>query len=90
MKYLITPLTKKMLVHLQKGRAIELSENERNICGTEDFKGSLPGLYRRGLVDIKMITLDGKETVSVYITRSGISFLDRYEEDAKKNRSEIS
>jgi hypothetical protein len=85
MKYLIKPLTKKMLAHLQKGRSIELSDNGRNICNTDDFKGSLPGLYRRGLVDIKMVMLDGKEVAGVYITTSGISFLDRYEEDAKKN-----
>jgi hypothetical protein len=85
MKYLIKPLTKKMLADLQKGRSIELSKNERNICGTDDFKGSLTGLYRRGLVDIEMVMIDDKEIISVYITKSGISFLDRYEEDAKKN-----
>jgi len=74
-----------MLADLQKGRSIELSKNGRNICNTDDFKGSLPGLYRRGLVDIKMVVTDGKEVLSVYITKSGISFLARYEEDAKKD-----
>ena len=73
-----------MLADLQKGRSIELSNNGRNICNTDDFKGSLPGLYRRGLVDIKMVMLDGKEVASVYVTEPGISFLARYEEDAKK------
>jgi hypothetical protein len=85
MKYLIKPLTKKMLADLQKGRSIELSQNGRNICNTDDFKGSLPGLYRRGLVDIKMVVTDGKEVLSVYVTKSGISFLARYEQDAKKD-----
>jgi hypothetical protein len=84
MIYLIKPITKKMLANLQKGRAIELSKAERNICSRHDFKGSLPGLYRRGLVDIKMVMLDGKEIPGVYVTQSGISFLERYEEDAKK------
>jgi hypothetical protein len=88
MKYLIKPLTKKMFAHLQKGRAIELSKTERNICSTNDFKGSLPELYNRGFVDIKKVMLDGKERLCVYITKSGISFLDGYEEDAKKFRSE--
>lgn len=85
MKYLIKPLTKKMLADLQKGRSIELSKNGRNVCNIDDFKGSLPGLYRRGLVDIKMVVTDGKEVLSVYVTKSGISFLARYEEDAKKD-----
>jgi hypothetical protein len=83
MKYLIKPLTKKMLAHLKQGRSIELSENARNICVIDDFKGSLPGLYRRGLVDIKTVMVDGKEIRSVYITNSGISFLHSYEEDEK-------
>ena len=83
MKYLIKPLTKKMLAHLRKGRAIELSKSERNICNTNDFKGSLPELYNRGFVDVKRVMHDGKEILCVYITSSGISFLDRYEEDAK-------
>ena len=88
MKYLIKPLTKKMLTDLQKGRAIELSKTERNICDADDFKGSLPGLYRRGLVNTETVMLDGKEILSVSITQSGINFLDRYEEDAKKLRNE--
>ena len=77
-----------MLIHLQRGRAIELSKTERNICDTNDFKGSLPELYNRGFVDVKRVMQDGKEILCVYITKSGISFLDRYEEDAKKFRSE--
>jgi len=84
MKYLIKPLTKRMFAQLQKGRAIELSKTERNICYKNDFKGSLRGLYGRGFIDVKTAMLDGKEKLCVYITQSGISFLDRYEEDAKK------
>ena len=85
MKYLIKPLTKKMLADLQKGRSIELAKDGRSVCNIDDFKGSLPGLYRRGLVDIKMAVTDGKEVLSVYVTKSGITFLARYEEDAKKD-----
>ena len=73
-----------MFAQLQKGRAIELSKTERNICYKNDFKGSIPGLYGRGFIDVKTTMLDGKEKLCVYITQSGISFLDRYEEDAKK------
>jgi hypothetical protein len=84
MKYLIKPLTKKMLDQLRKGRAIELSKTAKNICGTDDFKGSLTGLHRRGFLNTQMVIVDGKEILSVYITPEGISFLNKYEEDAKK------
>lgn len=73
-----------MLINLQKARAIELSTTGRNICNADDFKNSLPGLYKRGLVDTKTANIDGKEILSIYITNSGINFLDRYEMDANK------
>lgn len=84
MKYLIKPLTKKMLTQLRKARAVELSANGKSLCSTDDFKGSLTGLYRRGFVNTKMVVQDGKEILGVYITREGITFLNSYEEDAKK------
>ena len=72
-----------MLAQLKKGRAIELSKTERNICLTDDFRGSLAGLYKRGFVDTEMALLDGKEILKVYITQSGLNFLDRYNDDEK-------
>ncbi len=84
MKYLIKPVTKQMLKQLQAGRAIELSKIGRTICVLKDFNGSLSGLYRRGLVNTKMIMVDGKEILGVFITQSGIDLLKRYEEDEKK------
>jgi hypothetical protein len=84
MKYLVKPLTKKMLDHLRRGRTIELSETGKNVCSTDDFKGSLPGLYSRRFVNTQMVIVDGKEILSVYITQEGISFLNQYEEDARK------
>ncbi len=50
MKYLFRPLTHKMIDHLEKGRAIELAATGRNFCTSDDFKGTLQGLYRRGLL----------------------------------------
>jgi hypothetical protein len=82
MIYLSEPFTKTMLAQLRRGRAIELSKTERNICVADDFKGSLAGLYRRGFVNTKMVMIDGNEILSVYITQAGKFFLDR--EDAKK------
>ncbi len=81
MNYSIRPVTQKMLRQLQAGRAIELSENAINICFLKDFKGSLSGLYKRGLVNTKRVTVDGKEIVGVYITQAGIALLERYEEE---------
>jgi hypothetical protein len=83
MKYLIKPLTKKMLAQLRNARAIELSGN---ICVPDDFKGTLAGLYRRGFVNTKMTVIHGKEMLSVFITQEGINFLNKYEED-KQNLS---
>ena len=40
------------------------------------------GALRRGFVNTKMVMLDGKETLSVYITQAGKFFLDQ--EDKKK------
>ena len=73
-----------MLAQLRRGRAIELSKTERNICVADDFEGSLAELCRRGFVNTKIVMLDGKETLSVYITQAGKYFLDKYQEDAKK------
>ena len=82
MIYFLTPFTKTMLAQLRTGRAIELSKTERNICVADDFKGSLARLSRRGFVNTRMVMLDGKEILSVYITQAGKFFLDQ--QDAKK------
>ena len=71
-----------MLAQLRRGRAIELSKSDRNICVEDDFKGSLAGLYKHGFVNTKMVMLDGKEILSVFITQAGKYFLDK--ENAKK------
>ena len=76
-----------MLAQLRDGRAVELSGTDRNICFADDFKGSLAGLYKRGFVNTKMVVLHGKDVQSVFITREGIDFLNKYEEDKKKLKS---
>ncbi len=82
MIYFLEPVTKTMLTQLRKVRASELSATEKNICVADDFKGSLRALLGRGLVNTKMIMLEGKEVLSVFITGAGKAFLDK--EDAKK------
>jgi hypothetical protein len=80
------PLTKKMIAHLQRARTIELSHVERNICSINDFNDTLPGLHSRGLIDIKMVLFDDKEVLAVYITKSGINFLNEYKEERKNSK----
>jgi hypothetical protein len=88
MKYLIKPLTKKMLVQLRAARSIELAKTGRNICLPDDYKGSLAGLYRRGFVNTQKKVFNGKEIVSVYITQPGINFLEKYEDEKIKIKPE--
>ena len=83
MEYLIKPLTKNMLASLQRARAIEVSGNGKRFCTSDDFKGSLSGLYKRGFVITRKVILDGKEIVGVFLTESGINFLNKYEQDLK-------
>ena len=73
-----------MLAQLRRVRSIELSKTERNICIEDDFKESLAGLLRRGFVNTKMVMLDGKEILSVYITQAGKLLLDEHPENVKK------
>jgi len=67
-----------MLTDMRNGRAIELSKTERNICRVSDFRGSLPGLCRRGFVKIKKVIVNNKKIQTVCLTERGIDFLDNY------------
>ena len=78
---LLKPLTKKMIAQLQSARAIELSAtNGDRIITDTDFKGSMGGLFRRGLINTRMIMFQGKSTLHVYITEKGIDTLAMYED----------
>ena len=89
MKYLFRPLTHKMIDHLEKGRAIELAATGRNFCTSDDFKGTLQGLYRRGFIKTKWAYFDGKELLRVNITEDGVRFLNRHAKDEKKIKEQI-
>ncbi|MEO8819745.1 MAG: hypothetical protein ABI267_10235 [Ginsengibacter sp.] len=78
------PLTKKMIKHLQLARAKELSEKEAKVITPGHFKGTLSGLYKRGIVKTRKIVLEGKPIESVYITFEGVRYLDWH--DAKQAR----
>ncbi len=88
MKDKMRPLTKTMIRHLRLARAKELSET-KDIITSDDFKGTLGGLYQRGFVNTRKISAHGKQIEGVYLTFVGINFLKRHEEQlAKKNNLE--
>ena len=80
MKYLLRPLTRKMIDQLKAGHAIETSEQGRNICTNKDFQYTLRALYRRGFIDTKTIFVSNKKILKVNITDEGKSFLKHYKE----------
>ena len=84
MKFMMRPLTKRMITKLQECRQMELNEEFAHPCPLEHFNSSLPGLYSRGLINIKKYSLNGKELMGVHVTHSGINCLARLE--TLKNR----
>lgn len=72
------PLTNNMIKHLRMAYELELEKNGNNVCTCDHYKGTLSGLYRRGLVATKQAKVEGKEITVVYITEAGISFLNNY------------
>ena len=75
MKYLIRPLTQRMITKLKECRQMELDTQTAQPCPPEHFSSSLPGLYARGLIDVKKYSVKGKELHGVYLTENGINCL---------------
>ena len=75
MKYLMRPLTKRMIIKLRECRRLELNAKTGQLCPPEHFSSSLPGLYSRGLINMKRYSVDGKELMGVYLTQNGINCL---------------
>jgi hypothetical protein len=75
MKYLNRPLTKRMIMKLRECRRMELSAETDQLCPPEHFSSSLPGLYTRGLINLKKYSVEGKELIGVYLTQNGINYL---------------
>jgi len=70
-KFNCRPLTKLMEEKLKK-----CHEFEGEICLSKELGASFPGLYKRKLVDIKPIKVNGKEMLSVYVTSLGLEYLN--------------
>ena len=71
----IRPLTKRMLQKLRDCSEKEIKSNGANPCLQEDLKGSLSGLYKRGLVSTKVAEVNGKKLLCLFITDEGKRFL---------------
>jgi hypothetical protein len=84
MKYMIRPLTKRMISKLRECRKMELDAKGGQLCPPEHFNSSLPGLYSRGLINVKKYSAQGKELMGVYLTQNGINCLAHIEESQKK------
>jgi len=79
MKYLIRPLTERMITKLKECRQMELDTQTGELCPPEHFNSSLPGLYARGLINVRKYSVKGKELHGVYLTQNGINCLEYIE-----------
>lgn len=84
MKERIRPLTDKMIRQLKEARESQLSAEENQVITPGHFKGTLAGLYKRGIVKTRKAVQDGKYVESVYITLTGLRFLEEHEEKLAK------
>lgn len=79
MKNTLRAPTDKMLDKLRKCREINLSNNPINPCTEKELSGSLAGLYKRGFVNTRMVNINGKQLLTIYVTEKGIAFLNSKE-----------
>lgn len=68
------PLTKIMIQKLMDCHKKQSLESGIP-CVQEDVKGSLAALYKRGLVDTRMIEYNGKRILSIVVTEAGEEYL---------------
>lgn len=76
MKY-SRPLSDSMIQKLKQCRQIELNDTPGWPCTTEDMTYALAPLYKRGLIDVKKQLIDNKVLHCVYLTKDGIEFLGK-------------
>lgn len=71
--------TKRMLEKLRDCHDKVMKSSGKHPCLQEDVKGSLAGLYRRGLVDTKIEDINGKKLLCLVVTDAGIEMLNKLE-----------
>ena len=73
------PLTKRMIEKLKDCHDKQIKSNGTNPCLQEELKGSLAGLYKRGLVNTKMADINGKSLLCLFVTDTGVNYLRNIE-----------
>ena len=66
-------MTKQMITKLSECRQME---EKNQPCLPKHFSASLSGLYKRKFVDVRSRVIDGRDVMCVYITHSGIEYLN--------------
>jgi hypothetical protein len=69
------PLTERMLQKLRDCHDKENASNGAHPCMQDDLKGSLSGLYKRGLVNTKLADINGKKLLCLFVTDEGKNYL---------------
>lgn len=64
-----------MIEQLLFVRCLELNGKEDEVALTHHFKHSLPGLFKRGLVDTKAVEVKGKTLMKIHITSKGLAII---------------
>ena len=73
------PPTKRMIEKLKE--CLEKENNHVKIpCMAEEMKSSLAGLYKRGLVETRMESVNNKKLLCIYVTDMGKQFLQSLRE----------
>lgn len=74
MKVSTRPPTERMIKILKD--CLEKEEkNNGQPCLAEEMKSSLPGLYKRGLIETRMEIVNEKKLLCIYVTDRGKKFL---------------
>ena len=71
----LRPPTKRMIKKLQECLEKQSNNGENLPCLPEEMKSSLAGLYKRGLIGTKMVEINSKKVLCIYVTDSGREFL---------------
>ena len=69
--------TKRMIEKLRDCHDKVINSGGAHPCLQEDLKGSLGGLYRRGLVNTVIQDVNGKKLLCLVLTDTGIALLKK-------------
>ena len=78
MKFSMRPPTLQMIEKLKECYEKEMISKSPSLA--EEMKSSLPGLYKRGLIDTRLETIKNKKLLCIYVTDLGKRFLADLEE----------